>query len=274
MAKDVKSHYNAITDGWRIIFGENFHLGYFKTPDENLDQATTNLIDVLAEMGEISGSSKILDIGCGIGEPAFYLYEKYQCDITGITISERGVELAQEANRTKGNPDKIRFKVADILGDFLPKERFDVIWIMEVSHLIKDKEKLAKRCFELLKAQGKLLLCDMIAVKEFTAFDILKRGKEIAIMESVFGKAKTQTLECYSQNLESAGFSDIKTLDVSENIYPTMQYWRENINHRRTEISASMSNEQIQDFLKACDILEKFYAEKTLGYGMVTALKS
>ena len=274
MAKDVKSHYNAITDGWRIIFGENFHLGYFKTPEENLDQATTNLIDILAEMGEISSLSKILDVGCGIGEPAFYLHEKYQCDITGITISERGAELAQEANQSKGNPDKIRFEVADILGDFLPKERFDIIWIMEVSHLIKDKEKLFERSFELLKNQGKLLLCDMVAVKEFTAFDILKRGKEIATMERVFGKAKTERFESYQQNLENAGFSDIKTLDVSKNIYPTMQYWRENINQHRAEISASMSDEQIQDFLEACDILENFYNEKVLGYGMVTAVKS
>lgn len=273
MAENVKSHYNAITDGWRYIFGENFHLGYFSTPDETLDQATINLVDLLAGKGPIMESSKILDVGCGVGGPAFYLHEKFQCDITGITISERGAEVARESNREKGYTHKVRFEVADILGDFLPAERFDIIWIMEVLHLLPDKPKLFERCAKLLKDGGKVLLCDMITGREFSAFDILRYGKEIATMERTFGKAKTETLAYYRQALEHAGFCDIETLDVSQNIYPTMQNWRQNIHRYSAQLSSCMSDEQIRDFLKACDILETFYQEKLLGYGVVTGLK-
>jgi cyclopropane fatty-acyl-phospholipid synthase-like methyltransferase len=273
MAENVKFHYNEITDGWRFIFGENFHLGYFRTPDETLDQATINLIDLLAGKGPISTSARVLDVGCGIGGPAFYLHEKYQCDITGITISERGAELAQKSNLEKGCSQKVRFEVADILGDFFPKERFDIIWIMEVAHLIQDKPKLFERCRKLLKDGGTLLLCDMITEREFSAFDILRHGKAIATMERTFGKAKTETLAYYRQALEHAGFCNIETLDVSQNIYPTMQQWRQNIHRYSAQLSTCMSDERIQDFLKACDILETFYREKMLGYGVINGMK-
>jgi 27-O-demethylrifamycin SV methyltransferase len=273
MPTNVKSHYNEITDGWRLIFGENFHLGYFRTAEETLDQATINLVDLLAGMGSISESSRILDVGCGIGGPAFYLHEKYRCTVTGITISERGAELARESNRIKGYSPKVRFEVADILGEFSPEERFDVIWIMEVSHLIKDKPKLFERCHNLLKDQGELLLCDMITKREFSAIDILRQGKEIATLEKTFGKAKTETLDYYQQTLEYAGFSNIETLDVSPNIYPTMQQWRQNIHQHYTQLASCMSDTQIQGFLESCEILETFYHEETLGYGVVHGLK-
>jgi len=48
---DVTSHYNSVSDAWRFIFGENFHLGYFRADETNLSHATNALIDELARAG-------------------------------------------------------------------------------------------------------------------------------------------------------------------------------------------------------------------------------
>lgn len=273
-ASEVRAHYNEITDGWALIFGECFHLGYFAAPTDTLDQATANLVDLMANLGSFTEQTTVLDVGCGIGGPAFHLHEKYHCDVTGITISDRGVELAQSSPRCARAAGKVRFLVADVLGGFAPETQFDLIWIMEVSHLIPDKPRLFARCHELLKDGGELLLCDMISVKEFSAFDVLRHGRQLATLERTFGKAKTETLAYYRQVLTGAGFAAVKTRDISKRIFPTMEHWRENIRRHRAELARCMSPQQLQDYLESCDILEDFYRRRRLGYGLVKGVKT
>ena len=99
---DVKSHYNFVSDAWRFIFGDSFHLGYFRSDEMKLNEATNALIDELAQLGTITKNSKVLDVGCGIGEPALYLHEKYHCPVIGITISDKGVNLATKKCEERG----------------------------------------------------------------------------------------------------------------------------------------------------------------------------
>lgn len=269
----VKMHYDQVTDGWSYIFGDNFHWGYFNSPDETLSQATDNLIDILSKFGTIPQKSEILDIGCGIGGPAFYLHEKLACSVTGITISRRGADLAEKANEEKGYSSHIRFMVADILGDFSPPRRFDVIWIMEVTHLITDKERLFKRCFELLKEGGELLLCDVTIKNDLSAFDILRHGRNLATLERTFGKTKSETLAYYGKEIQRAGFSNTEVIDISQNVRPTIDRWRKNINQHYDKISSCMSKEIIDNFLISCDILDGLYKENLFGYGLAKATK-
>ena len=55
---DSKSHYNSVSDAWRLIFGDNFHLGYFRSDDMKLNEATNALIDELAQLGTITKTRK------------------------------------------------------------------------------------------------------------------------------------------------------------------------------------------------------------------------
>ena len=135
MPIDAKSHYDNVTDAWTEFMGENFHFGYFESDDMELDRATEMLIEKMLELTDIGGESRVLDVGCGIGGPAFYIHEKYGCAIDGISTSERGIQLASSASREKGYDD-VRFKVADGIDNGFPDGTFDIVWIMEATHLI------------------------------------------------------------------------------------------------------------------------------------------
>ncbi len=273
MTQYNKALYDSVTDAWVFVLGENFHYGYFKSEDVDLDSATTCLIDVLAEMAEIKSDYTVLDVGCGMGAPALYLYEKYKCAITGISISKRGVDLASAAAENRGCNDKVRFQVKDALDNGFPENKFDLVWQMESSHLIRDKKKLFIENSRVLKNRGILLLCDLILINELNIADLYRYRKELAILEKSFGKAKMETLEYYDRELRPAGFSNIKTVDISQWVRPTLRHWRTNMANRKSDILQYFSNEDFNSFLLSCDIIDTFLKDKILGYGLVRAEK-
>ena len=270
---DIKSHYNSVSEAWRFIFGDNFHLGYFRTDDMDLSEATNALIDELAQLGTITESSNLLDVGCGIGEPAMYLHEKYHCTITGITISEKGVELAARKCVEKGYDHKIQFQRADALDNGFPDKSFDVVWVMESSHTMRDKEKLFAENHRVLKDNSTMLLCDMILKRKMNEVEIFNYREDITVLEKVCGKAKTETLDYYQNKLKAAGFTTVHILDISEKVFPTMVHWRKNITQNYEKIRQIFPKEKVDDFLRACDITEQFYRNSILGYGLVKAVK-
>jgi cyclopropane fatty-acyl-phospholipid synthase-like methyltransferase len=105
-----KNHYDSVTDAWGLILGDSFHYGYFKSGDMDLKSATDCLIDLLAGMDTIDEKSKILDVGCGTGRPAFYLHEKYNCQITGISTSKKGVAVAKVIAKEKKSNSMVNLR--------------------------------------------------------------------------------------------------------------------------------------------------------------------
>lgn len=272
--KETNTHYDSVTEAWRHIFGDCFHLGFFNSDSMKLSEATVKLIDVMALFGDISKKCRVLDVGCGIGGPAFYLHEKYGCKVEGITTSSKGIYLAEKERTLRKCSEDVHFTLADALENGFSDQYFDVIWVMESSHLIKKKVDLFKENFRVLKDGGTILICDMILKRNITIFDIMKWKEEINLMEKVFGNAKTETLEYYSHVLSLAGFDNVVTNDISEHAYPTMKHWRKNIFNKRNKIQRYFSDRQIEEFLYACEILEMFYEKKILGYGMIRAVKT
>src|SRR4030042_5549423 len=108
-----QKHYDYVTDSWQKFMGDNLHFGYFETPDMELSRATDMLIEKMLELCSVTKKSKILDVGCGIGKPAMYIHKKFRADITGISTSERGIQLANAASKEKGYDASVRFVVAD-----------------------------------------------------------------------------------------------------------------------------------------------------------------
>jgi len=268
-----KAHYDKVTDAWTYILGDNLHYGYFDPPELDLKDATDKLIDRLASLSSIDANTSILDVGCGIGNPAFYLHRRFGCRITGITTSTRGVEIARERCKKEGYSEGVEFHVADALSNGFPDDTFDLAWIMESSHLMRDKERLFKETFRVLKNEGHLLLCDLILVKEFGIEEIFRYRKELAILESSFGKAKMETLEYYERQLSAQGFQDVEVVDISAEVKRTLTEWRKNTVSNRDNIRKWLSDKAIDNFLLSCDILFDFFDNRILGYGLARATK-
>jgi 27-O-demethylrifamycin SV methyltransferase len=276
MPTSAKDHYNQVTDAWKEFMGDNFHFGYFETEDMELPQATEMLIEKMLELCHIDKNTRILDVGCGIGGPAFYICEKFACAIDGISTSERGVQSAATTSKEKGYHD-VRFKVADGLSNGFPDSTFDIVWIMEASHLITDKRGLFQECYRVLKKDGTLVLCDIIQLMLLPMhrglWHFVTHGKEYYQLMKTFGPAQVITLGTYCDRLIEAGFGEVTTIDISQHTIPTMRWWRDNaLRYAGTETTAS-SQEYADRFTHGCEILEGFFTQGLFGYGMLRAEK-
>ncbi|PKN39095.1 MAG: hypothetical protein CVU62_02535 [Deltaproteobacteria bacterium HGW-Deltaproteobacteria-2] len=256
---DIGRHYDSITEGWKYIFGDNFHFGYFKTPEDDLNRATDNLIDELSSFCKLGPETKILDAGCGIGAPAIYLHDKFGSDITGISISKKGVDLANSRIMGSRYKDKVRFMVADMTATGFADKSFDVIWVMESSHLIKNKALLFDECYRLLKPGGYILLSDVLINKNFNLIIKLKFLFQIINLIKTFGKGSTETPERYTELLCQSGFKNIFSKNISNEVELTLDCWRKNITENRSNLRGVLDESGIKRFEKSVEILKFFF---------------
>ncbi|HPO55890.1 MAG TPA: class I SAM-dependent methyltransferase [Ignavibacteriaceae bacterium] len=268
----VSEHYNHITNLWPLILGENFHWGYFENENDTLETATFRLIDKMFSMININKNSKLLDVGCGIGEPAIYISNNYLNDIVGISNSQSGIEKASE-RINKDCKNNIYFLLRDATDNGFPDESFDIIWMLEMSHLIFDKNKLISEAFRTVKKNGFVILCDLMLNKDLTAKDIFNNKDNLLILEKVFGTARLETFDFYKNLFASIGLKNIEFIDISKSVIKTIYLWEEKCYENESKIKELGYSEDLIYFRKSCNILKDFYENGKWGYGIISGQK-
>jgi 27-O-demethylrifamycin SV methyltransferase len=273
-AKDHETgaHYDRVHDAWRLIMGEEFHYGYFATPSTPLEQATAALTRQMRERAAIADGDRVLDVGCGTGRQACDLAEDLGARVLGITTSGRGVEAATELAADRGI-ENARFELRDGTANGLESGSFDVVWALESSHLMRDRPALLGECVRVLAPGGRLVLCDLIRKRAIPFDEVRARRKDFATLREVFGDAHMEPLEDYTSTLERLGMSVTDSSDVTTTTLPTFAAWRANIAAHESELRDLIGAAAAEDFVEATNILESFWLDGTLGYGILSAVK-
>ena len=119
----------------------------------------------LASLIKIKPGYKILDVGCGIGGTARYLANNYECFVTGIDITEEYCKAAAELSNLLNLEDKTEFRHADAIDLPFENDSFDIVWSEHVQMNIKNKHKLYREIYRVLKPGGKLIFYDVFKGK-------------------------------------------------------------------------------------------------------------
>ena len=147
----------------------------------------------------------VLDLGAGAGFDAFLAAAKVgkSGKVIGIDMTPEMVERAKE-NARKGNCVNVEFKLGDI--ENLPVEDnfVDVVISNCVINLSPDKQSVFKEAFRVLKPGGRLMISDLVLVKDLPA-EI--KGSVEAYIGCIAGAVKK---EDYLKYIKEAGFQDIK----------------------------------------------------------------
>ncbi|MEA5570664.1 class I SAM-dependent methyltransferase [Calothrix sp. UHCC 0171] len=204
---------NAAIDYYMGITGSSYlHYGYWEPlpqPGEELNISrlrvaqkayTEKLFSFLPE-----GVNTILDVGCGIGGNAVYLGDR------GFAVEGLAPDIIQEEKFIQNTKGKIPFHLTRF-EDFQSSKKYDLILFSESSQYIA-VDDLAEGAAGLLSRGGYLLIADMMrADAEYT--------------EGIFSNC--HVVSELKIALEKAGFSLIKTEDISHAIAPTIDLSIEN----------------------------------------------
>lgn len=266
--------YDRVTRAWQLLLGDDLHFGYFENPRDALHSATTRLTEEMADWAKLRSETRVLDVGCGIGGPALFIALQTGCQVAGISTSQVGVQIARSRAAEKGLSQQVEFLERNGMANGFPAESFDRAWIMESSHLMDKKDVLLSECTRVLRRDGLLVLCDII-VRNTIPFQYLVRNlSEFENLNSVFGKQNVEQLKTYQEMAENSGLKILRTADISEAVFPTMEHWRRNADSHRVELQELIGEEYLTQFIRGCGFLERLWKEEKLGYGMILAQKS
>lgn len=269
-AHEPAAHYDRVHSAWRLIMGEEFHYGLFPTPQASLAQATATLTQLMRDWSRIEAQDRVLDVGCGTGRQSCDLAASLGATVLGITTSATGVEAANALAADLQLTD-VRFEQRDGTRNGLPDASFDVVWVLESSHLMRDRKALLDECARVLVPGGRLVLCDIIRKREIPFREVRDRREDFGVLRSAFGDAHMEPLDRYMANLEAAGLTITESKDISAETAPTFAAWRVNVETHRPTVQELLGKRGVDDFVRATQILEAFWHDETLGYGILAA---
>jgi cyclopropane fatty-acyl-phospholipid synthase-like methyltransferase len=268
-----RTHYDRVTAAWTLLLGEELHYGVFGRGDEELPSATAELTRLMAEAAAPLDGVEVLDVGCGTGAQACRLAAEHGARVTGITTSAVGVEAARARAAATGVDDRARFEQRDGMDNGFPDASFDRAWVLESSHLMRRRDRLVAECARVLRPGGRMALCDIVLSREMP-FDEVRRLREpLALLREVFGDARMEQLSTYAELAAANGLAVDRELDLTAATRPTFDRWRANADRHRDEVAASIGADGLQRFLDATDVMERFWDEGRLGYGLLAAAK-
>lgn len=269
---DPASHYDRVMEAWGLLLGDELHWGVFSTGDESLEVATGELTTRMIRAAQLSPGLSVLDIGCGSGAPARRLATEHDVTVLGITTSKVGVETATLETAQAG-VSGVTFEERDGTDNGLPDSSFDRTWVLESSHLMADRQGLIQECARVLKPGGRIALCDIIRRREVPFAELRARRDDFAVLRAAYGAARMDTLDQYVDLMQDAGLVVDEVVDLTQETLPTLDRWRATADEHREEVVALLGQESLDTFENSLDILEGFWRDGTLGYGLVSASK-
>ncbi|MFT5217629.1 MAG: ubiquinone/menaquinone biosynthesis C-methylase UbiE, partial [Glaciecola sp.] len=115
----------------------------------------------LAESINLEGAT-VLDVGCGLGGPCRMLADEYNCQATGIDLSNEYIRTAKELSKLVRLDSKTSFVQGDATSLPFEDNTFDVVWTQHVQMNIPGKENLYSEISRVLKPGGHFLYYDIL----------------------------------------------------------------------------------------------------------------
>jgi len=147
----------------------------------------------------------VLDLGSGAGFDCFLAANKVgkTGKVIGVDMTSEMLEKARE-NAKKGNYENVEFRLGEIENIPAADNSVDAVISNCVINLSPDKESVFKEAFRILKPGGRLMVSDVVLLKELP--DFIKNSTE-AYTGCISGAIKKEE---YLEMIRETGFQEVK----------------------------------------------------------------
>lgn len=198
-----------------LIYGEGF-----QSPG-GIEAFKTTLLHKMP----ISPGMKILDIGSGLGGAAFLVTSSLDVEVVGIDPSNVMISIANDRKPEIDPHNRVSFIQGDVFSCELREASFDLIYSNDALLYERDKEKLSRRCWALLKPGGRICISDFCRGNSSPEFEhyIEVSGYHLSHISE------------YTAFLSAAGFVPLASEDTSRQ---TQGYLERDLDRYRRKIKA------------------------------------
>ena len=152
----------------------------------------------------------VLDLGSGAGFDCFLAADKVGKSgrVIGVDMTPEMIDRARE-NARKGDYTNVEFRLGEIENLPAADNSVDIVISNCVINLAPDKKRVFTEAFRVLKPGGRLMISDMVLLKELP--DSIKNSIE-AYIGCLSGAVKRDE---YIDAIKSAGFQEVSIIDES-----------------------------------------------------------
>ncbi len=154
-------------------------------------------------------SKKVLDIGSGLGGPAFYMARKYGALVTGIDLEAHLVARATTRANELGVGESVKFRQVETGPLDFPNQQFDLVVSSGAVTQTSDKKGLFSEAWRVLRPGGVVSCYEWMKTGGEYSEDMLHWFELEGLTYAM------ETLEAHGEILCSAGFVDIELKDAS-----------------------------------------------------------
>lgn len=155
----------------------------------------------------------VLDLGSGAGFDCFLAANRVgqSGKVIGVDMTPEMLDKARE-NARKGNYENVEFRLGEIESLPAADNSIDIIISNCVVNLSPDKKKVFREAFRVLKPGGRLMVSDIVLLKELPDFIRKSVAAYVGCISGALMKAE------YLDTITEAGFQEVQVLD--EAIFP------------------------------------------------------
>ncbi len=221
--KDIERYYDLSEIHYRVFWdldkSNSLHYGYWDASTKNFHEALLNINTVLSKKINITKADVVLDAGCGIGGSSVWLAKNIGCNVTGISLSNKQVNTANDRAVKNGVENIATFYQKDFTDTGFANESFSIVWAIESVCHAQDKSQFINEAFRLLNNSGRVVMAD------FFKKEILqgKDAEHIQLWANGWAVPDFSTVKQFETQLKQAGFINIKIEDASQNIWRSVK---------------------------------------------------
>jgi cyclopropane-fatty-acyl-phospholipid synthase len=157
---NIRSHYDLGNEFYALFLDAQmvYSSAYYRAPDDSLESAQTQKLDLICRKLQIEPGDRVLEIGCGWGGFALYAAQSYGAHVTAVTNSQAQYQGAIERlAQTDVGPGHVRF----LFEDYRELDgEFDKIVSIEMFEAVgfTRYDEFFSACDRLLAPDGTMLL--------------------------------------------------------------------------------------------------------------------
>jgi cyclopropane fatty-acyl-phospholipid synthase-like methyltransferase len=237
--KLVRWHYDRGNDFFAAFLGPRmvYTSGFFTNPNQTVEQAQDQKMDLVCQKLMLKPGDKLLDIGCGWGTLAMHAAKHYGVESMGVTLAEQQTAFANDRIKLNGLVGKSKVVCQDYRD--IPKGTFNKISNLEmVEHVgIKNLKPFYSQVYDLLDDQG-LFLMQWTGLRRRSTQEDLVWGLFMA--KYIFAGADASLPLAPMMNvMEKVGWEIHSVENLTYHYKITIKKWHDNwVRNRETVVKA------------------------------------
>jgi cyclopropane fatty-acyl-phospholipid synthase-like methyltransferase len=265
VAAQVGEYYDDIGELIEVV-GGNLHLGYWTDDGDGTPflEAMNRLTSMMEERLSLRPGQRLLDVGCGVAEPAVRIAQRNEVSITGVTVSRWQVEEATRRVIAAGLRGRVSIEPADASALPFADESFDTVLAFDSLPNSADKGQWMREMFRVLRPGGRCVFSEYPKAPEATE-------EELTVLKgyAIFDPPTPAEVTVFA---EAAGFEIIERLDCGDQVRRSYSIVFDKLAEQRDGLVATYGSERMDAF--EADLRTSFgICGKRLGYVIVTCRK-